>query len=643
MRPTLPNIYATILISLIPFIGIKIFNFPTSYYSTIDTFSLSLLIFITLKLSLYISKLVYVVIATTITFMILTFYSISIEFFKFYDTYISYDGLALFNDLISAARNFTLKKPLIYISLITLSTFFLSCLVQKIKFKKNNSLVIIFAIFTFILLTSIHNDRYFFQKMASVYSGQSATVIESFENPLMTMFRSTPIISRLVEEQSDINATLYNDLLSKKMMDNSLDKLPEEYSLEKYKDIIPEYPGYKQLVDYNQPLLAIPQKKLKPNNKNIILIVMESFRMYERGKNIGEIELTPNINNIAKESLDLTNFYSTNRTTVKSELAILCGLPEISKISPFSITAGSLRGNCAPKILLENGYETIWFHGHSKKFFNRENFHPSLGFSRLYSKESFVEDGYDEKNDIGWGVPDRILFKKAIDSLKEIKKPFFAEILTLSNHQPFNWNFENDSMFSSSTSYSGDDIYKNYLKGINYSDYSLGNFFRDFKKSELFNNTILIITGDHGVPFYDNDNIDERLKSEILYKVPLLIYSKDLKHKVDTNIYSHLDIAPTILSLLNIREPNSFLGRAIMGIDKTTVPRPIFLMNKDSYGFKFYKLSCLENYQKCNETEYMNKVMEQSKSLFHYLNISQNAGYPLFPENSFNKNHKKIK
>lgn len=636
MKLRISNNYVTTIISLIPFIGLEIFDFPTSYYSTIDTLCLSIIIFITLELSLNLSKVAYIYIATSITFLTLIFYSISIEFYKFYGSYISYDGLALFNDLISAAKNFTFKKPLFYTVSATLITLIISSLVYKVNSRKNNTIKFLLSISILTLLISIHNDRYIIQKISSTYSGRSFTVTESFENPLMMMLRSTPLASKIMDKQLDINSTLYNELLSKKIMTNSLERLPNEYSSEKYKDIIPEYPGYKRFMDFNQPLLAFPVGELNQNSKNIILIIMESFRMYERKKQIGDKELTPNINDLAKESLELTNFYSTNRTTVKSEFTILCGLPEISKISPFSITTGFIRGDCIPKILLKHDYETIWFHGHSKKFFNRENFHPSLGFSHLYSKENFIENGYDEKNDIGWGVPDRILFKEAINSLKKMKKPFFAEILTLSNHQPFNWNFENDPQFSYPIHYSGDKVYNNYLKGINYSDSALGDFIRDFKESELFNDTILIITGDHGVPFYENDNIDEKEKTEILYKVPLLIFSKDLKNAVDTNVYSHLDIAPTILSLLEIREPNFFIGRPVTGIDKTPDPRPIFLMNKDSYTFKYSNLSCLEGYKNCNESEHMDKVIEQSRYLYDYLKISQQAGYPIFPENLLN-------
>ena len=39
--------------------------------------------------------------------------------------------------------------------------------------------------------------------------------------------------------------------------------------------------------------------------------------------------------------------------------------------------------NCLPSILAHYGYETHWFHGYEKNFYNRDEFFPSIGFQKL--------------------------------------------------------------------------------------------------------------------------------------------------------------------------------------------------------------------------------------------------------------------
>jgi len=116
-------------------------------------------------------------------------------------------------------------------------------------------------------------------------------------------------------------------------------------------------------------------------------------------------------------------------------------------------------------------------------------------------------------------------------------------------------------------------LYHDYTRGIYYSDYALGSFFDKVRKSKLAENTLFIITADHGVWIYpDNKAIDNVIKQEIYFRMPLLFWSpKLIVPGVNPVLGSQLDIAPTILDIIRIRAKNSFLGTSLLRND--TEPR----------------------------------------------------------------------
>ncbi|MBV7316468.1 sulfatase-like hydrolase/transferase [Shewanella sp. NIFS-20-20] len=205
-------------------------------------------------------------------------------------------------------------------------------------------------------------------------------------------------------------------------------------------------------------------------------------------------------------------------------------------------------------------------------------------------------------------------------------------MLTLSNHQPFDWDFNVDVSFFQSEKNSR--VYNNYLAGINYTDLAFGQFLRDFKSSDLYDSTLLIVTGDHGVPFYSGlvDQESEGFKVDVLYKVPLIIHDgKNIG--VNENLFSHLDFAPTVMKFLNIASENSFLGRSVNDI---YLDKPVILMGMNDFGVVYKNSRChgfsimSRNFVNniCEiEDDNMLDVIEDSKSLVKYLNFIKIFGY----------------
>ncbi|MGH1486235.1 MAG: LTA synthase family protein [Cellvibrionaceae bacterium] len=326
-----------------------------------------------------------------------------------------------------------------------------------------------------------------------------------------------------------------------------------------------EYPLYREGELYSGALSDSSGKK------NVIVLVMESVRAAETGFFSGNAQsTTPNIDLIAKQTDTFTNYYSNTVQTVRAEVSILCSILDFSRGTPISRRGIELFARCLPAILKENGYSTLWFHGNEKDYFNRDYFLPLIGFDELHDEKLMLKANAGGEI-LGWGLSDKDSLKYTFDFLEKKKDPFFAEILTLSNHFPFDFNF--DKSAQESTEYST--VYNQFLRGVQYTDQNLGLFWEMFQNSKLKDNTILIITSDHGLWFQEKIFEDIYSANEALFRVPLMIWRPNNK-KVNTynTVSSHIDITPTILNMLGISAENT----AFMGEDLYSDTRQEFAL-----------------------------------------------------------------
>ena len=593
-------IYICAFISLLPLAIFDNFGFFVSLdiYGKIDGLLFCVYYFISL---LVIARLPNAIFSSYIFIsfiLIFTLSKASSEYYLFYDTYISFDHITLFKEFLLALKNFsTLWTLLIIITFVFIIFIFHAHLVKS--YKKTSLLNSVITSLLCLLVTvpfyNFHESRYHLTQI--IKQSEKPTYDYSFENPIMFFIRSFPWSdSTTVYKENAKRATI-----ARAIEKNAISQLPESYLPKNYASLLLDYPEYKPVTPYLTPLEYAP---VTPSNilnrsafkkqKNVLIVVLESFRSYEFESNkiIGK-----NLDTIAEKSIVFDQAYSIARATIKSEQAILCSSLDTNLKTPYSVSQGRYSGRCLPKIFKDLGYETTWFHGNTKDFYNRTIFHPTLGFDTIYSKDE-IQQTDKQVNDIGWGIPDPNVYQFALNKLKNKSSPFFAEILTVSSHQPFNWDY-GEFKFPNEINFQSDDVYKNYLKALYYADDALGKFWNEFISSPLKDNTIVIFTGDHGVPFYPNHIENEVDKFNILFKVPLMIYHPEIGHRKSSFQSSHLDIAPTLLSLLKIKEENSFIGRATLGSHKTLARRPIFHMNKDGYGFRLGKTKCIPKMQQC--------------------------------------------
>jgi len=354
--------------------------------------------------------------------------------------------------------------------------------------------------------------------------------------------------------------------------------------------------------------------------KNLILVQVEALQHFviNRKTEKGE-EITPNLNKLIKESAYFDNFYFQigGGNTADAELLSNTSLyPAKEGCAYFRFPNNTYHslGN----ILKQQGYDTYVFHANNPTFWNRSVAYKTLGFDTFVSNNDYVLDEY-----VGWGLGDASFFRQSLDRI-DTSKPFYGFFITLSSHFPFKYEFFETYDFDVGK-YEGKFL-GYYLKAINYADYALGRFIDELKERGLFENTLLVIYGDHmAVPKDYSEELMEFLGMEYndfnwakLQKVPCLIHYPGLENgNVFTVTGGEIDILPTIANLMGFDAPyaigkdlfNTEYGYAVLRNSSVVTDKYIYLSGQRSA----YDINTGE---KLKPEEYEKEVSSFQRELF---------------------------
>ena len=285
---------------------------------------------------------------------------------------------------------------------------------------------------------------------------------------------------------------------------------------------------------------------------NVILVSVESLsaKYFERFGNSKKI--TPFMDQLFKEGLLFTDFYATGTRTDRGLEAITLSVPPTPGRSivkrPDNADYYSLG-----KVFQDRGYDVSFLYGGIGFFDNMNAFFSGNGYD-IVDQTDFKDAEATFKN--AWGVCDEDLYRKAIQTANrsyEAKKPFFFHIMTTSNHRPYTYP-EGKIDIPSGTNRSG---------AVKYTDYALRQLMNEAKAQPWFDDTVFVLVADHCA----NSAGKVGLPIE-KYHIPFLIYGpKYIAPGEIDKIASQIDIAPTLLSLLDFRYESRFFGSDIMDDD----------------------------------------------------------------------------
>ena len=349
---------------------------------------------------------------------------------------------------------------------------------------------------------------------------------------------------------------------------------------------------YERKTDADPPFASEPVGGAKaPERKlNIVFILMESVVAAASGSYGADPSFTPNFDVLAADGLLAANFYANGSQTVRGELASLCSYYPNYRGGPIYTRYHKTKMTCLPEILKGFGYETMWISSYKKSYSKKGRFLRRHGVKKIYDLAA-MPPGYKK---IGWGPSDEDLFESAAARLGEAAEPFFAEIMTLSNHHPFSWPYPSNA-HAPKGGFGAE--YENYMRGNYYTDYAIGRFFERVRESEWFSRTIFVITGDHGIWLFDEDKGPVE-KQEAYFRVPFLIYAPGIvEPRVFEDVASQVDIAPTLLDLIGASASNTFVGRSLLA--DSDEPRFALMLHDRQWNIRRGNEYCYEVGEQC--------------------------------------------
>lgn len=318
-------------------------------------------------------------------------------------------------------------------------------------------------------------------------------------------------------------------------------------------DEIKRYIKHKKSTEENTNLFGVAK------GRNIIFISAESLQSFVIDNELHGEEITPFLNRFIShpDTFYFENFYhqTAQGKTSDSEFITENSLYPIASGAVF-FTHGQNEFFAMPKILKNENYQSVVFHANTDTFWNRNQMYESLGIDQFYDVSYY---DVDETNQVGWGLKDKAFFSQTIVYLQQLEQPFYAKLITLTNHFPFELDEEDRTLqpFDSES-----DTLNNYFPTVRYTDEAIEQFFLDLKMTGLYDNSIIIIMGDHdGISANHHKAMAEFLnKEEItpydqmqLQRVPLFIHIPGLnKGRVMSTIGGQIDLKPTLLHLLGI-------------------------------------------------------------------------------------------
>jgi phosphoglycerol transferase MdoB-like AlkP superfamily enzyme len=284
---------------------------------------------------------------------------------------------------------------------------------------------------------------------------------------------------------------------------------------------------------------------------NVVILLEESFGSEFWGCLGRANSLTPQMDKLAaQEGLLFTDIYATGNRTVRGMEGVLSSFPPLPG---DSIVKRELSDNVETlaRLLKRDGYSTLFLYGGRGVFDGMRSFAVRNGYDRFIEQKHFEHPTFTTV----WGVCDEDLYRRSIDEFRDLSragKPFFATILSVSNHKPYTYPpgkiAENPDQ-------------RRRENAVKYSDYALGEFFRLARQEPFWTNTVFAVVADHGARVYGEQSIPIHS-----YEIPLLIAGPAVVKgpRRIRELGCSMDVAPTILGLIGRPYETTFFGQDLM-------------------------------------------------------------------------------
>lgn len=315
------------------------------------------------------------------------------------------------------------------------------------------------------------------------------------------------------------------------------------------------------------PFLHVQRPQARAQRPKNLVIVLEESLGAEFVGCLGGLPLTPNFDELSREGLLLTNLFSTGTRTVRGIEATVCGFLPTPANAVVKLPRSQSGFFTLAALLGQHGYATDFIYGGESHFDNMAAFLVGNGFERAFNQADFVAPAFHGT----WGVSDEDLMRKANETfVAHGDRPFFALVLSVSNHSPFEFPEGRIELHDPQPN-----TRNNAMK---YADYAIGELFRLAKRERYWNDTLWIVVADHNTRVYGDDLIPVSK-----FHIPGLILGPGVSPGRFERVASQIDLAPTALHLLGLETTHPMIGRNLFELSPDDPGRAV-LQYYDAHG-----------------------------------------------------------
>lgn len=284
---------------------------------------------------------------------------------------------------------------------------------------------------------------------------------------------------------------------------------------------------------------AAPERRL-----NVVLISVESLSAEYSGTYGRVPSLTPNLDALDRDSLVFGNLYASGTRTVRGLEALALSVPPTPGESIVKREHNEGLFSLAA-VFNAKGYTSQFLYGGYGAFDNMNQFFGSNGYE-VHDRREIADRAIHHENI--WGVADEDLYTMAMgvfDRTHAAGKPFFAHIMTTSNHRPYTFPEGRGPWLQGKRE-----------SAVAYTDWAIGDFLRRAHDKPWFKDTVFVITADHCA-----SSAGKAALPVFRYHIPMWVHSPGnvAPGKFDA-LMGQVDIAPTLLGILGMDYDSQFYG-----------------------------------------------------------------------------------
>ena len=305
----------------------------------------------------------------------------------------------------------------------------------------------------------------------------------------------------------------------------------------------------------NRELLPANSYQGMLKGRNLIVIQVESLENFVIGHEVDGQEITPTLNGLLPNSLYFADIYDQVNEGSSSDSDLMTNTsvyPVRKGATFFRFPANSY--NSMPGILRREGYrKTIAMHPDPAVYWNWKKALTAFGFDECLDISAFSSHEV-----LGLGLSDGDFLTQAADRLAAQPEPFYAFMVTLTSHSPFDLPEKYRELKLDEDL--GESCLGKALQAFRYTDRQIGRFLEQLRRGGLLDRSVVVVYGDHSsVHRFCEDEVAAMNDIEDWMRdprrlVPLIIYSPGLAGARFNVTGGQIDIMPTILGLLGVSE-----------------------------------------------------------------------------------------